>query len=61
MQSLLDNDLYKFTMQQAVLKLYPEAVVTYTFKNRGISNQRFTKEAYDALVNEIQRKHYQLL
>lgn len=34
-QSLADTDLYKLTMQQAVLKLYPDAIVTYRFKNRG--------------------------
>lgn len=33
--SILDNDLYKFTMQQAVYKLYPYANVTYKFYNRG--------------------------
>ena len=30
-QSLLDNDLYKFTMQQAILQLYPNIEVRYTF------------------------------
>jgi nicotinate phosphoribosyltransferase len=35
MQSLLDNDLYKFSMQQAVWKLYPAAQVQYRFVNRG--------------------------
>lgn len=34
-QSLFDNDLYKFTMQQAVLRLYPEAETEYRFTNRG--------------------------
>lgn len=33
--SLLDNDLYKFTMQQAVHMLYPRAVAEYRFVNRG--------------------------
>lgn len=33
--SMLDNDLYKFTMQQAVCKLYPRAVAQYEFINRG--------------------------
>ncbi len=32
---ILDNDLYKFTMQQAVLELYPDAQVEYRFHNRG--------------------------
>jgi nicotinate phosphoribosyltransferase len=33
--SILDNDLYKFTMQQAVHALYPRAEVQYEFINRG--------------------------
>lgn len=37
-KSLLDNDLYKFTMQNAVMKLYPEAKVKYKFINRGEDN-----------------------
>jgi nicotinate phosphoribosyltransferase len=34
-QSILDNDLYKFTMQQAVHSLYPRACAKYEFTNRG--------------------------
>ena len=34
-QSILDNDLYKFTMQQAVHMLYPRAQARYRFTNRG--------------------------
>ena len=30
-KSLLDNDLYKFSMQNAVLKLFPKERVRYTF------------------------------
>jgi nicotinate phosphoribosyltransferase len=52
MQSLLDNDLYKFSMQQAVLKLYPNIHVTYGFTNRD-SKMKFTKEAYDKLCGHI--------
>lgn len=40
--SLFDDDLYKFTMQQAVLELYPDAVAQYRFKNRG--EQKFNRE-----------------
>jgi len=32
---LTDNDLYKFTMQHAVVKLFPYAKVRYRFINRG--------------------------
>ncbi|WP_185876676.1 nicotinate phosphoribosyltransferase [Blattabacterium cuenoti] len=33
--SLLDNDFYKFTMQNAVIKLFPSAIAKYEFINRG--------------------------
>lgn len=33
--SLLDNDFYKFTMQHAVVKLFPKAKAKYQFINRG--------------------------
>lgn len=33
--SLLDNDFYKFTMQHAVIKLFPYAKAKYQFINRG--------------------------
>jgi len=34
-QNILDNDLYKFTMQQAVHSLYPRAEARYELINRG--------------------------
>jgi nicotinate phosphoribosyltransferase len=33
--SILDNDLYKFTMQQGVIRLFPYAKSRYRFINRG--------------------------
>ncbi|GAA4516847.1 nicotinate phosphoribosyltransferase [Sphingobacterium thermophilum] len=33
--SILDNDFYKFTMQYAVIKLFPRAKAKYQFINRG--------------------------
>ncbi len=33
--SILDNDFYKFTMQFAVTKLYPDVIARYKFINRG--------------------------
>lgn len=36
-QSILDNDLYKFTMQQAVHMIYPRAEAEYAFINRGLT------------------------
>jgi nicotinate phosphoribosyltransferase len=32
---ILDNDLYKFTMMQAVISLFPREIVRYKFINRG--------------------------
>jgi nicotinate phosphoribosyltransferase len=34
-RSMLDNDLYKFTQQQAVVELFQRECVTYDFINRG--------------------------
>ena len=33
--SIIDNDFYKFTMQYAVTKLYPDVIARYKFINRG--------------------------
>lgn len=35
LQSILDNDFYKFTMQQCVVKLFSRAKARYQFINRG--------------------------
>ncbi len=35
LNSILDNDFYKFTMQNAVVKLFPKAKARYSFINRG--------------------------
>lgn len=54
--SILDNDFYKFTMQNAVIKLFPYAKARYAFINRGKHEfpQGFSKklaEAINALKN----------
>lgn len=49
--SVLDSDLYKLTMQQAVLELFPNAIVAYKFKNRG--EQKFTPTFIRHLQNQI--------
>ena len=54
--SILDNDFYKFTMQHAVIKLFPYAKARYAFINRGKHEfpQGFSKklaEAINALKN----------
>ncbi len=50
-QSLLDTDLYKFTMMQVVLHHFPGAQVSYRFKcrNPGIDLARFAGEIRDEL------------
>ncbi|MGZ5193292.1 MAG: nicotinate phosphoribosyltransferase [Kaistella sp.] len=35
LKSILDNDFYKITMQNAVVKLFPNEKVKYSFINRG--------------------------
>ena len=52
--SILDNDLYKFTMQQAVLELHPDAEVTYQFINRCPSD-RFNQEFFRALREAVEQ------
>lgn len=54
MESILDNDFYKFTMQQAVLEKYPNAIATMRFKNRRKSN-RFNENFAQQLDAEIQK------
>lgn len=49
--SLLDNDLYKFTMQNAVMHYFPDVHVKYEFINRG--NHVFNKDFLDKLVKEL--------
>src|SRR5699024_4505228 len=39
LNSILDNDFYKFTMQYAVVKLFPKVKAKYQFINRG--NHKF--------------------
>jgi len=52
--SLLDNDLYKFTMQQAVVELYPEVRATYRFINRCPAD-RFNGPMFDALTAAVEK------
>lgn len=52
MISILDNDFYKFTMQQAVIKLFPRAKARYAFINRG--NHIFPEGFAQALQEKIE-------
>lgn len=45
LKSILDNDFYKITMQNAVIKLFPNERVKYQFINRG---KHFFPEGFDA-------------
>ena len=49
--SMLDDDLYKFTQQQAFMELFPEAVGVYRFHNRG--TQRFNGDFLDTLAFQL--------
>jgi nicotinate phosphoribosyltransferase len=49
MTSLLDNDFYKFTMQHAVVKLFPRARARYSFINRG---RHIFPEGFDKLLRQ---------
>lgn len=51
-RSILDSDLYKFSMQKAVCKLYPRALARYEFINRG--DTRFPKGFDQRLCVEIE-------
>jgi nicotinate phosphoribosyltransferase len=51
LQSILDNDFYKFTMQQGVLKLFPRAKARYRFINRG--NHSFPDKFAEALRQSV--------
>lgn len=50
--SVLDTDLYKLTMQQAVLECYPDVEVEYRFKNRRPTN-KFSPAFHNALLDGI--------
>lgn len=50
--SLLDTDLYKLTMQCAILKFFPNVQVNYQFTNRT-PHMKLTKEACSWLQEQI--------
>lgn len=52
MRSLLDNDLYKFSMQRAVLDRFPGVPVVYKFINRNPEN-KFTPQMVSEIQHEI--------
>ncbi|KAH7360203.1 Quinolinate phosphoribosyl transferase [Rhexocercosporidium sp. MPI-PUGE-AT-0058] len=52
--SFLDTDLYKLTMQCAVLKYFPKVEVTYAFKNRT-PEKKLSREAFLWLQAQINK------
>lgn len=57
LSSILDNDFYKFTMQQAVVRLFPYAKAKYQFINRG--KHKFP-EGFGELLRESVNQMVQL-
>lgn len=54
-QNILDNDLYKFTQQNAVIQLFPRAQAKYAFVNRGKTQFRSGfAEQLQKLVDKMQ-------
>lgn len=51
-RSILDTDLYKLTMQNAVRSLYPGARATYRYTNRN-PGMRFNQAAYEQIRADI--------
>ncbi|RDW87397.1 nicotinate phosphoribosyltransferas-like protein [Coleophoma crateriformis] len=52
--SFLDTDLYKLTMQCAVLKYFPDVLVTYAFKNRT-PEKKLSRVAFRWLEAQIRK------
>ncbi|WP_144283680.1 nicotinate phosphoribosyltransferase [Chryseobacterium echinoideorum] len=57
LNSILDNDFYKITMQNAVVKLFPSQMVKYEFINRG---KHHFPEGFDQALREIINKMAEL-
>ncbi|THH27001.1 hypothetical protein EUX98_g7181 [Antrodiella citrinella] len=51
-RSILDTDLYKFTMQQAVLRHFSDVEAVYRFTHRD-QDVYFTRECYDKFVEAL--------
>ncbi|CAE6447066.1 unnamed protein product [Rhizoctonia solani] len=53
-RSLLDTDVYKLTMQQAVLQHFPKTNVVYKFTNRA-KEMLFSRECFELIKQSISR------
>ena len=58
--SFLDTDLYKLTMQCAVLQYFPKVPVTYAFKNRT-PEKKLSRAAFKWLQIQINSKSLSLV
>jgi nicotinic acid phosphoribosyltransferase len=58
--SFLDTDLYKLTMQCAVLKYFPDVQVTYAFKNRT-PEKKLSRAAFKWLEIQISSEYHKHL
>ena len=58
-QSIIDQDLYKFCTSYAYMKLYPDAEGTFTFNDRDNTEytEEFVSELRLALCNMSTVKH----
>jgi nicotinate phosphoribosyltransferase len=54
-QSLLDTDLYKLTMQCCILKFFPDVSVTYGFTNRT-PDKKLNRAAFNWLQAQVESK-----
>lgn len=52
-QSMLDTDLYKLTMQNGVQRLYPDATGIVRFINRKPQTQKFTPQSVEEIKDAI--------
>lgn len=53
--SILDTDLYKFTMQQAIMRKFPDVPATYRFTNRNHATTRFSRRCFERFRAAVAR------
>ncbi|KAE8239862.1 hypothetical protein A4X13_0g8035, partial [Tilletia indica] len=51
--SLLDTDLYKLTMLQAVRQHFPTSPATFKFTNRSAATMSFSRRAYTQIQDQV--------
>jgi len=55
--SILDTDLYKLTMQQAIFRKFPDVHATYRFTNRNPDTTRFSRKCFERFRAAVARAH----